>query len=509
MKGRSKSDARTLTRLFWQKLDLLKSNDFRRHSMTISATSTNKKSIRSIWSQSILLLLCSIVVFSAPLPSKARPTAALQTVQDDLSSDHRVTWLKAHAIPVRSIDPADDDFSDLKPLKQAIGDAKIVLLGEQTHEDGLTFLAKTRLIKFLHKEMGFDVLTWESGFYDVAKAWELIQGGEDAAASMRRASFPIWTDVEETRALFEYINAAARTKRPLALAGFDCQLTGTVSRDFLVSDLRTFLHDIGIDTSILKAGTPLAEGLDELTANRFRTRAVDFVAPDSAFLEAAGELQKRVASAAASEKTRRQAFWAQLLTSLRQEALHLREHLAWIDLKATEEERRAAFSRMWNLRATQMSENMLWLAHEGYRDHKIIGWQATAHAMRNQAEIDEWMPGNIRQGTTSIGHLLWDVLGQELYALGFTSYDLSAFEPAPRSSQSEEVEFEELMQAAGLEYALVDFRHRPAGGEWLDEPIISRPIANFGIKARWPKVLDGMFFMREWKPSTGITRGEK
>jgi erythromycin esterase len=474
--------------------------------MTILASSTNKKSIGRIRSQPILLLLCSIVVFSAPLPPKARSTAGPQTTQNDLSSDHRVAWLKAHAIPVRSIDPADDDFSDLKPLRQAIGDAKIVLLGEQTHEDGLTFLAKTRLIKFLHKEMGFDVLTWESGFYDVAKAWELIRGGEDAAAAMRRASFPIWTDVEETRALFEYIGAAARTNKPLALAGFDCQLTGTVSRDFLMSDLRAFLKDIGLDASILDEGTPLARGVDELVSNKFRSRATELVAPDSAFVEAVSELQKRIASAADPERAGRQAFWAQLLTSLRQEALHLREHLAWNDSKAAEEERKAAFSRMWNLRAIQMSENLLWLAREGYRDHKIIGWEATAHATRNRDEIDPRMPANPHQGTTSMGQLLWDALGQELYALGFTSYDLSAFEPAPHSSQSEETEFEELMQAAGFEYAIVDFRHQPTGSEWLNEPIISRPMANWGMKARWPKVLDGMFYMREWKPSTRIPR---
>ena len=187
----------------------------------------------------------------------------------------------------------------------------------------------------------------------------------------------------------------------------------------------------------------------------------------------------------------------------------MREHLAWNDTKANEEERKAAFRRMWNLRAIQMSENLLWLMREGCQDHKIIGWQATAHAMRNQDEIDPRMPANIRQGTTSMGQLLWDALGQDIYALGFSSYDLSAFEPAPNSSQSEETEFEELMQAAGFEYAIVNFRHHPAGGEWLSEPIISRPMANWGMKARWPKVLDGMFFMREWKPTTKIPSEKK
>lgn len=100
-----------------------------------------------------------------------------------------------------------------------------------------------------------------------------------------------------------------------------------------------------------------------------------------------------------------------------------------------------------------------------------------------------------------MGQRSWEALGPELYVLGFTAYDLAPFDQAPRLSQSAEVEFEELMHAADFEFAFVDFRSPPTGGEWLGEPIISRPMANYGMKARWPRVLDGMFYMREWRPA--------
>src|SRR5207248_6952503 len=66
-------------------------------------------------------------------------------------SDSRSDWLKKRALSVRSIDPADDDFTDLMPLRDFIGNARVVQLGEQSHGDGAAFLAKARLIRFLHE----------------------------------------------------------------------------------------------------------------------------------------------------------------------------------------------------------------------------------------------------------------------------------------------------------------------------------------------------------------------
>jgi hypothetical protein len=114
--------------------------------------------------------------------------------------DPRITWLKNHAITLHSIDPADEDFADLEPLRWAIGDARIVQLGEQSHQDGATFHAKARLIKFLHQKMGFDVLAVESGLYDCRKASTAMLAPinkplNPVAANLRKA--PRNTDFEQ------------------------------------------------------------------------------------------------------------------------------------------------------------------------------------------------------------------------------------------------------------------------------------------------------------------------
>ena len=79
-----------------------------------------------------------------------------------------VEWLEDNASPI-SVSPSVTDFSDLAGFRDAIGSSRVVLLGEQSHGDGTTFLAKTRLIQFLHQELGFDVLAFESGLFDLKK----------------------------------------------------------------------------------------------------------------------------------------------------------------------------------------------------------------------------------------------------------------------------------------------------------------------------------------------------
>lgn len=126
---------------------------------------------------------------------------ALPALAQPAPADPRVDWLRKNAIQIRSVSPEDRDFSDLQPLRAILKDKQVVLLGEQSHGDGAVFLAKTRLIQFLHEEMGFDVLAFESGLFDCRKAWEALQAGEEPKMAMRRGIFGIWGMSEQVTPL--------------------------------------------------------------------------------------------------------------------------------------------------------------------------------------------------------------------------------------------------------------------------------------------------------------------
>ena len=425
------------------------------------------------------------------LLSLASPTLA----QPAAPADPRVEWLRKNAVQIRSISPDDRDFSDLQPLKKILGDARVVLLGEPSHGDGSVFLAKTRLIQFLHEEMGFDVLAFESGLYDCRRAWEALQGGEDPVTAVRRGVFGIWTRSEQVIPLMEYLGRRARTPRPLELAGFDSQFTGSACHDFLLSDLAAYLRRIGSPTPEAPDWQPFSKTLQSMT------EPMEQPAPPPAeqerFRARLRDLRQEIEKRAVSRRDREALFWIQMMESIEANASTM-----W----APEDAGRQA-------RDEQMGRNLVWLANERYSGKKIIVWAATFHNARNLRRLDPGL-GNldlkkIYETFAPMGEVAHGTLGKQMYSLGFTAATGKAgsvFRTPMDLSKPTPGSLEDLMERAGLVNALVDFRDPPHGGQWLREPLITRPLGYTEMKGNWSEVLDGMMFIREMTPSTRAAR---
>jgi erythromycin esterase len=401
------------------------------------------------------------------------------------ASDTPVAWLSEHAIRLRSISPADQDFSDLAPLRAIIGPARVVALGEETHGDGAAFLTKTRLIEHLHRDLGFDVLAVEADMFACREAWARLRAGAPPRDAAARCLYKVWAESEEVAPLLAYLGREARSARPLELWGFDAKLAGRASKASFTAELGRVVH---------AADPPL---VDEPTWAAAKQLLDTLVADDLHFTRA--DLDRGHAALTA---VRDAVLGPRLEGRLPAEDLDLWRQLARSMVALAEGSANATAGRR-NERDEQMAENLIWLATKHLRGRKIVVWTATYHLLRDAPAVETLTPGVSYATTVTMGGALHRALGSELLTIGFTAHDGRwgiAGKPAKDIEPAREGSLEDLLARANLVDAIVDLR----GAAWLDEPRLARPLGYTFMRARWARQMDAIVFNRTMTPSTAM-----
>jgi len=404
----------------------------------------------------------------------------------------RVSSLGALAARIESIDPENEDFNDLEPIAGAIGDRRVVFLGEPTHGHGSSILAKARLVRFLHQRMGFDVLVFESGVFDCRFAHELLLGGAAAGEAFERAGLMPWARSLQNRALLDYVRLTYDTERPLEFAGYDAEVSDADGGRAWPEAVRAFVaaadHPIAargaeIERRLLavtEAGMVLDERRWALQRERLRTArdvASELDAARDALIEAHG--------------AREHAFMRRSVDNV---IAGLSSNMVWSEDPSGGGQQRG----LSNARDARMGENLIWLARERYADRKLIVWAATFHGVHAIREIE--YPGRPRQYETTIvaGGPSKAALGDELYTIAVTAHEgrvarvLAAAHnigPSPRGS------FEWLLAQVGHPFLFVHFAGLPED-HWLRGAMLGRLIGPTPRRAVWPDQVDAALFTR-------------
>jgi erythromycin esterase len=414
-----------------------------------------------------LLLLCTFLKASAQL------------------IDERAAYLKDNALVVHNVEPSNEDYSDLAPLRQALQAVTVVGLGEPIHHDGSAFQAKVRLIKFLHQELGFRVIAFESGFYDCYKAWQEIQAGKPAIDAARKSLYPFWISTE-TEALFTYIDKQKNTANPLLLAGIDCKFSGIYSRESLVPDLTRYLRAIHServqDTATWKAFSVSLERVIAISDYLTKPSAADTLVVKTTLKGLLKELQATAILPAA--RPQEQLFWQQFCKST----------LAEVGKRFSKEQ----------VRDRQMGDNLLALQREVYQGSKMIVWAASSHLAYNGANIaSEFYHHNLR-----LGDYLKQGYGDRYYSIGFTGYrgefGKLLFFHVLNVKKHQPTSIEYVFGQTKQPFLFLDL-NKPNLPQWLQSPLLARPFGYKAMQMRLPLVMDGLFytevlFQNHWLP---------
>ncbi len=136
-----------------------------------------------------------------------------------------VQWISDNAVEFTTATPGSG-FSDLEPLKDMVGDARIVSLGEPTHGNKEVFQLKHRMIEYLVTEMDFNIVAFEAPFgesFDVNRY--VLEGVGDPEKALAGIYFWSW-DTKEVLELLKWMreyNADPSHTRKVMFAGFDPQ----------------------------------------------------------------------------------------------------------------------------------------------------------------------------------------------------------------------------------------------------------------------------------------------
>lgn len=126
-------------------------------------------------------------------------------------------WTRENSFGIALSDTVN--FNDLQFLEKILKDKRIVFLGESGHGVAEYTILKSRIIKYLHEELDFDVLTFESNSAD-AFATDYFNTYTKVDSTIYNSISTLW-HVEEIVPLFEYINSTHSTNDPLIVQGVD------------------------------------------------------------------------------------------------------------------------------------------------------------------------------------------------------------------------------------------------------------------------------------------------
>ena len=133
-----------------------------------------------------------------------------------------VSWLKAHAVPLTTLDP-QAPLDDLAPFVDMVGAATLVGLGEASHGAHECLVVKHRLLRLLVERLGFSLLAVEMDWMSASRINEYVLNGVGEARALLKQNGYWFHNTREMLGLIEWLRVynADPQHQKVRFAGFD------------------------------------------------------------------------------------------------------------------------------------------------------------------------------------------------------------------------------------------------------------------------------------------------
>ncbi|MDQ2715101.1 MAG: erythromycin esterase family protein [Chloroflexota bacterium] len=384
--------------------------------------------------------------------------------QPQQTSSPVLTWIKLHAIPLKTTDP-QASLDDLQPLQQIVGSASIVGLGEATHGSHEFFTMKQRLLEFLVEKMGFTMFAMEGSWSAGEQINTYVLTGRGNARDVLQ-QFHFWTwNTQEVLALVQWVRAYDANPshgQKVRFAGFDCQVIETITFDQVAQYLQA------VDPQNAARVTFLYRGLRPDPAIPFtKYSASYFQLPQSTRKQYAVQAQQVYDLLKQRETQDVARSSSQAFAQALQEARVIVQGTQFMTLNPNDPQALAQSSQQ---RDAFMAENSAWLHEHADGGGKLVLWAHDGHIQT--------------VGSTPMGMHLRERYPSQYLAIGTSFYqgsfnargmdDSGRFTPLQSFSVQapEQGSYNDMFGHAGFSLYALDLRYIPAGsvGQWMNGP---------------------------------------
>ncbi|MEV0705545.1 erythromycin esterase family protein [Saccharopolyspora sp. NPDC050389] len=211
-------------------------------------------------------------------------------------------WVRDRAVRA-SLDP-DAPLDDLEPLRDVIGDARVVGIGESTHHASEFYRLRHRLLRFLAERCGFTAYVFEAPFTEAHVIDDWVRGGPGDVAEVSGAGTALGLgDCPEMHAHLTWMRRHnEHAERPLRFVGALPVSTGSLLP--ALTEVERFLRRADPDAlPLLTQATEVAERFDGDSLLTFQRYAELDAADRSAATAALSRLLARMECMAAHHRS--------------------------------------------------------------------------------------------------------------------------------------------------------------------------------------------------------------
>lgn len=380
---------------------------------------------------------------------------------------------------IESIDPNDTNFQDLDFLRDKLKDKQIVILGESGHGDGSAFLAKTRLIKYLTSEMGFNTIALEGGgFFDIYYATYKISKGDSLHKELPNAWYHLWSMSMQTQ---EFINHLEKNSGKINILGIDNQ-AGNLYWLELPNVLKNLFND---------------EVYSSVESDKFKTNYLLFY---YAYVLRMVDVNKvnilKLRNDISLIKANILKINNEHSAAMHQAIINLE---SFIDQLLLDDGTYSHQNLSISIRDSMMAENVKWYLHRN-PDRKVIIWTANLHAADNLNEAEYASGDDFYQVLKPLGQRLKDHYGNKVFNVAFTSSEgetATIYDTVPAEIKIYPDSWEsELSGQIQWDYAFIDFEATRQIKKYHQYTFKSSLLGYNAKQGNWLNIFDGVFYIR-------------